>query len=156
MKIAILSDSPKLCEYCKINLVKTKRNRFCSSSCSNHWHYKKGFGLGFQKGHGCFKGSEKGWFTKERTSGKKNINYTDGHRCGDGYPIEFKRMRKELLSKIVMCSVCKTFIFDYTPEKHLCVHHKDLNIQNNKLNNLVVLCNSCHHKLHRELEGLRR
>jgi len=30
---------------------------------------------GFQKGHSQFKGIEKGWFTTERVSGKKNVNY---------------------------------------------------------------------------------
>ena len=36
-------------------------------------------------------------------------------------------------------------------EDNLCVHHRDRNRQNNDLNNLEVLCRSCHsreHKLH--------
>ena len=33
----------------------------------------------------------------------------------------------------------------------LCTHHKDLNHDNNKLNNLQWLCGSCHSKLHNQL-----
>jgi len=146
----------KLCEFCKEKEVKTNRNRFCSISCSNRWHYQNGFNLGFQKGHGNFDGAEKGWFTKERVEGEKNVNYTDGSRCGEGYPAEFKRIRKEILQLNTICSKCLKEVLMQTLSEHLCVHHIDQNIFNNKLNNLQVLCNSCHQKLHRKLEGLRR
>jgi len=146
-----------MCEFCckKFEAERVSR-RFCSVSCSSKWHYKEGFNLGFQKGHGTFEGSEQGWFTTMRVSGEKNVNYKDGSRCGEGYPKEFKIMRKELLKNEYMCQICKVWIFNQTSSRHLCVHHKDRDIYNNKLNNLVVLCNSCHQKLHRELEGLRR
>ena len=148
------------CEFCGEEFDRSpshiREHNFCSISCSSKWHYQEGFNLGFKKGHGNFDGSEKGWFTTERASGENNVNYTDGSYYGKGYPVEFKRMRKMLLSKNIQCCVCKDFIFEQTPSRHLCVHHKDENIQNNQLNNLLVMCNSCHQKLHRELEGLRR
>jgi len=145
------------CEFCNKEFnAERKERRFCSVSCSNRWHYQNGFNLGFKKGHGNFDGSEKGWFTTERVGGKNNVNYKDGSRCDEGYPREFKIMRRELLSHNCQCSICKDFIFMQEVSRHLCVHHRDLNIQNNKLNNLQVMCNSCHQKLHRELEGLRR
>ena len=65
-------------------------------------------------------------------------------------------MKKFLLNGIFSCSICETVVLNQTPEIHLCVHHKDQNIFNNELNNLQVVCNSCHQKLHRKLEGLRR
>jgi hypothetical protein len=103
---------------------------------------------GFQKGHGNFPGAEKGWFTTEKVSGENNINYKDGNRCGEGYPGEFKRIRKTLLEDNHYCTNCFKKIIIQTPSEHLVVHHIDCNINNNKLNNLQVLCNSCHRKLH--------
>jgi len=136
--------------------VKTNRNRFCSVSCSSRWHYQNGFNLGFQKGHDNFDGAEKGWFTTERVEREKNINYKDGSRCNEGYPPEFKRMRKILLRRPGICIACGKVVKSQTANEHLVVHHIDEDIFNNKLNNLLVMCNSCHHILHRAKEKARR
>jgi 5-methylcytosine-specific restriction endonuclease McrA len=32
---------------------------------------------------------------------------------------------------------------------NLCVHHKDFNTKNNKLNNLITLCAGCHRRFHK-------
>ena len=34
--------------------------------------------------------------------------------------------------------------------KSLIVHHLDKNRRNNQLNNLIILCRSCHYKIHQE------
>lgn len=147
----------KKCEFCGEEFdAERKERRFCNTSCSSRWHYQQGFNLGFQKGHGNFDGVEKGWFTTERVSGDGNVNYKDGSRCGEGYPSEFKRIRRVLLGESPECEICSISYAKQTPERHMCLHHKDGNIFNNELNNLQVMCNSCHQKLHRELEGLRR
>jgi len=39
------------------------------------------------------------------------------------------------------CMFCKS-------KKNIIVHHEDLNRNNNKKTNLIVLCRSCHKKLH--------
>lgn len=39
------------------------------------------------------------------------------------------------------CFICGT-------KEKLAVHHKDLNKKNNKLTNLMVLCNQCHRSFH--------
>ncbi len=144
------------CEFCETKEVTSKRNRFCSVSCSSRWHYANGFKLGFQKGHGNFDGAEKGWFTTERVGGEKNVNYKDGSRCGEGYPLEFKKMRSLLLRFSNYCEICTLHFEVQTASEHLCIHHIDENIYNNELNNLKVMCNSCHQKLHRKLERARR
>jgi len=111
--------------------------------------WTRGTKAGFQKGHSHFKGSEKGWFTTERTKGEKNINWKDGRKQGLGYPRDFIKLRKRILNMISTCSLCRDQIKNQTPSKHLVVHHKDGDINNNQLNNFQVLCNSCHRKVHR-------
>lgn len=49
------------------------------------------------------------------------------------------------------CATCRT-------NKGLCIHHKDCNGRNSKtpnndIDNLILLCRSCHMKLHRRLEA---
>lgn len=41
------------------------------------------------------------------------------------------------------CQVCGSF-------EDLRVHHKDKNPLNNKMENLITLCDACHKKLHKE------
>jgi len=33
-------------------------------------------------------------------------------------------------------------------KKRICIHHIDWDKNNNEVNNMVILCNSCHKKLH--------
>jgi hypothetical protein len=58
-------------------------------------------------------------------SGKKSIRYIDGRRI----------YRK--LKILDYCRICKG-------KDNLCIHHKDEDRHNNKLNNLLVVCKSCH------------
>ena len=71
----------------------------------------------------------------ERYKGKGNPNYKNGIRTG-------KRMILEV-NKI--CQECGS-------DERLEVHHKDKNRKNNNLNNLQLLCRSCHSKQHRGKE----
>lgn len=51
-----------------------------------------------------------------------------------------------------ICEICKTeFGWDY-----IHVHHKDHNRSNNNLNNLQVLCTTCHANLHKNWEKKRK
>jgi 5-methylcytosine-specific restriction endonuclease McrA len=45
-----------------------------------------------------------------------------------------------------ICSLCGR-------KQSIIVHHKDMNIKNNSVNNLQVLCQSCHVKLHYKMSG---
>lgn len=56
------------------------------------------------------------------------------------YLIDFKRIRKEILSKKPKCNTCKNPAY--------LIHHKDRNTRNNSLKNLIPLCSSCHTTLH--------
>ena len=44
------------------------------------------------------------------------------------------------------CKVCYKSIDDLNENQYLCIHHIDYNKQNNNINNLVTLCQSCHGK----------
>ena len=56
------------------------------------------------------------------------------------YPPEFKRMRKEMLSKEALCVVCMF------PARDL--HHRDGDPENNSTQNLVPVCRRCHRRHH--------
>jgi 5-methylcytosine-specific restriction endonuclease McrA len=45
------------------------------------------------------------------------------------------------------CEVCKYNEYECC----LDVHHKDMNPNNNSLENLIILCVMCHRKVHRKL-----
>ena len=62
-----------------------------------------------------------------------------------------KRNRKEYLNiaktnKIWICEMCNK---ERSKDRDLVVHHIDKNNKNNNVNNLMVLCNSCHAKIHK-------
>ena len=46
--------------------------------------------------------------------------------------------RENLIQKCCLCN----------SNKFLCIHHKDKNRSNNDLNNLMMVCKSCHSKIH--------
>jgi len=56
-----------------------------------------------------------------------------------------EKYRKLIKNKITywmkICSVCGI-------DKNLLVHHKDFNHENNSLENLIIVCRSCHMKIH--------
>lgn len=51
------------------------------------------------------------------------------------------RIAKENLNKVCICG----------DTLKLEVHHKDLNIKNNKLENLIYLCKRCHEDVHMQI-----
>jgi uncharacterized protein YlaI len=46
------------------------------------------------------------------------------------------------------CEICNI------EAKKLDVHHKDDNVRNNNIENLMVLCSSCHHKIDRRINNI--
>lgn len=71
----------------------------------------------------------------ERYKGKGNPHYKNGIRTGKRVMLEFYNI----------CEICDS-------EKNLEIHHKDGNRLNNDLENLQLLCRSCHSKQHRGKE----
>lgn len=76
---------------------------------------------GFQKGHPFYIGGEKGWF--------KETNGIHSYR------------KRAFEQKGSMCKICGS-------NQKINVHHKDKDRQNNKIDNLEVLCTNCHAKIH--------
>lgn len=74
--------------------------------------------------------------------GNNHPNYKDG-RSYEPYPPEFKKQRK-LIHKhsTLICQDCG--ISEEEFHGIIDVHHKDGNKKNNKPENLVILCRTCH------------
>lgn len=61
-----------------------------------------------------------------------------------------KAYRKKALNHYgAKCSLC-----GYCIEQCLEVHHKDLNRDNNSIENLIVLCPNCHKEVHNNLKSI--
>lgn len=71
-----------------------------------------------------------------------NPKWRDGER-------RWMRIRYMHENRIKECATCKKHT------KDLQVHHKDVNPKNNVDSNLVVLCHSCHVRLHKQLRATR-
>jgi len=125
----------KVCQNCKkkyyVKPSWKNKSKFCSRKCV--YEFKIG-----KAGH---KHTEK---TKKRLSetkkGKKNPLWNGGTSISF-----YKRLAKENL--IQKCSLCSS-------TKDLCVHHKDLNRKNNVLENLIIVCKSCHAKIHDNIKNI--
>jgi hypothetical protein len=95
----------------------------------------------------CFWKGKK--FTKEHRlnmakKGDKNY-FWQGGKFKDSYPEEFNNYLKELIrERDGVCQLC----MGLDENKELAVHHIDYDKENNSLNNLISLCNSCHAKTH--------
>ena len=77
---------------------------------------------------------------KNKSKGEAHYKYTTG--------ISFYRRRIFNINQKI-CTKCGS---DY----NIIVHHKDLNRNNNNLDNLMIICRSCHMKLHRDIYINRR
>ena len=78
----------------------------------------------------------------EIMKGKKNPNWKGGTSHAF-----FSRLAKEnLIQKCVVCS----------STKNLEIHHIDFNHDHNKLSNLVILCKSCHSKIHDRVNNINK
>lgn len=60
----------------------------------------------------------------------------------------YKKLGKQKAIELGHCERCKTKLDLENPFKW-CTHHKDHNRMNNKLENLEILCKSCHQKEHK-------
>jgi 5-methylcytosine-specific restriction endonuclease McrA len=73
--------------------------------------------------------------------GKKNPNYKNGN----SYSYQRTIYIPLIQTLVQKCSLCgKT--------KKLVTHHIDFNYKNNILNNLTIVCRSCHNKIHKKGE----
>ena len=72
----------------------------------------------------------KGWINTEAD----NQNYSNSHSTA--------RKVNQLFLKKTVCEICGK-------SGKLDVHHKDMNWQNNTPGNLMIICRSCHNKIHR-------
>jgi hypothetical protein len=79
-------------------------------------------------------------FCKRRITGKKGVNLANknGQWNGGSSPSYHKRLIRKYYNK---CQICDGII-------KLNTHHIDGNRKNNKLNNLSLLCSSCHSSIH--------
>lgn len=67
--------------------------------------------------------------------GKEHLKWVDGNS-----PEYYRRIGFEIYGR--KCSVCNS-------KKNLEIHHKDKNRHNSDINNLTVVCCSCHRKIHK-------
>jgi 5-methylcytosine-specific restriction endonuclease McrA len=72
----------------------------------------------------------------EVKKGVLNPNYNGGN--SRNYK-EYSNISKSLVQK---CSYCGN-------TNKLIVHHIDLNYKNNDINNITIVCRSCHNKIHK-------
>jgi len=73
----------------------------------------------------------------------KNKKENNGMWKNDKNDRNFSNLKNIILEdKYVICAWCNS-------NKHLCVHHIDENNKNDNLNNLVIICKSCHSKIHK-------
>lgn len=78
---------------------------------------------------------------RERMAGEKNPNFRDGGHLGH-YRKRFRKAGSILLRiAIPRCEECGS--------EQTITHHIDQNKQNDTIENLVVLCKSCHMRFHK-------
>ena len=79
------------------------------------------------------------WLSSVRNKGKNHPRYKGGSKGRKKYPSEFYKIRESVIARENgKCVICN--------KKGISVHHVDYDIKNNKPDNLVLLCNSCHAK----------
>jgi len=78
---------------------------------------------------------------KGKNAEEKNHNWKGG--ISQDY---YRRIALENLPNL--CEFCGS-------KNQLRVHHKDRNRKNNKLENLTIVCKSCHNKIHEKWRNLR-
>lgn len=89
----------------------------------------------FVKGHK--QGLKKGHIPWNKRDGKSESRYR---------PIKLINGRRVYVSHIIWCK----HNHPYVP-KGFVIHHIDLNPSNNKINNLVIMPNDLHDRLHKEI-----
>lgn len=118
----------KECERCgteyKCSPSHAIRRKNCSLHCSNHGRQKNTGRTHFKKGNIPW---HKDTFLVEQPKGRRQVYY--------------RRLILEV-SDSPCCLKCGE------SEKKLCVHHIDGDFHNNDLENLEIVCYSCHSKIH--------
>ena len=90
------------------------------------------------------------YFDSTLTDGNFEFNYPHKGQCGFqkkpcGESSKFQNKRDYNVKNKCKCECCGCA---YSEDKNFELHHKDMNRHNNKDNNLIWLCNSCHKKVH--------
>ena len=119
----------KDCPQCGVEFIpKSNRTVYCSRECANVAHSERMKG----RGNSHFKDgtSYALWFDEMRPL----ILQRDGHRCANCN-------RKEKAKIIIWRGKER-------PKSNLAVHHIDEDVANNRAENLVTLCQKCHHRHH--------
>jgi hypothetical protein len=100
--------------------------------CNNPISYTS-WSIGNQTCSNCYQKSK---------DGKNNPNYIHGKGYAP-YCSSFAQIRKQIRKRDnYVCKICG--IKEINLNKNLCVHHIDYNKENNKNNNLILLCSQCH------------
>lgn len=116
------SEEPRNCTLCGIEFIPTGNRQLYCVECSKEIDRKN-----------CREYRARTYVKKGREHLKgKNAN---GHKSGLGLYMELAKMPN------AQCERCGS-------TKFLLVHHKDRNRDNNNINNLEVLCKSCHQAEH--------
>ncbi len=96
------------------------------------------------------------WFKKRLSQARLNSKYRTGKlhpRWKGGQRGYYGDIARKLLLKNnipLICSICNTKI------KRIHIHHKDRNWKNNLLENLIILCISCHLKIHHQEDKTKK
>ncbi len=143
-----------ICEFCNQTFeVKERRQfdgkrkrKYCSSSCTGKAIFEQRKDLvlktSFQKGHSFYpKGSAKPKVINppKKLFGEMNPAYKHGKKSGRLLKF-YKKLAFDNFEH--HCLICKDI-------KLLHVHHIDGDHFHHSINNLCILCNSCHQRFHR-------
>lgn len=138
-------------------------NKFCSRYCANKFGWKKGY-LKPKPKLGAYKSClvcqklfyvipsrrDRKYCSQECVGIANSIKLTGNHfrwRGGNSHGYKTKLARNSLLEsgrKISFCEICHS-------SKKLGIHHRNMIQMDNRPENLVVLCSSCHKKLHNHI-----
>jgi len=145
----------KQCQQCgKSFVAKSPRQKYCSIRCSNEAKKTGKFVL-------CVNCHKKVWVTVSQLK-KQSLFFCSNrcHRrfkCRDNHYRPFgvspKMRMKLLISANYCCRICG--------KKHerlfpLEIHHINGNPKDNRIENMIVLCRSCHHRFHTGTLGYNR
>lgn len=141
---------------------RVKKSKYCSRTCSNsakiakpnttctecgsNFHIKESQKKRYKRSHGYFCSTTcVATFRKKAYAGENNPNFQN-RTHDNGYRLAYipKFGRIKLHHKVVF----EYLNIDRLP-KGYCVHHRDCNVENNDIENLVLLTHSDHKWLHK-------
>ena len=133
---------------CAGELRKAEPNTKCTQ-CGKDFHLKESSKRRYKRNHGYFCSTEcVANFRKEKYLGENNPNFRPQvTRGSDGYKLDYipKFGRIKLHHKVTF----ETLDINKIPNNY-CVHHRDCNVDNNTVENLVLLTHSDHKWLHKQ------